>query len=113
MNGIPKSPLNRYNQVTDVVVAHNTWINCSSPWQFGVGTNISQREVLPLSEIRSARPIRTVFANNLIHNDKTDESPIVAHDQVDGVVFKNNYINNNGVEYNQYEGLQSFNFEIE
>jgi hypothetical protein len=25
MNGIPKSPLNRYNQVTDVVVAHNTW----------------------------------------------------------------------------------------
>ena len=24
MNGIPKSPLNRYNQVTDAVVAHNT-----------------------------------------------------------------------------------------
>ena len=31
MNGIPKSPLNRYNQVTDVVVAHNTWVNCKSP----------------------------------------------------------------------------------
>ncbi|BAO75303.1 alginate lyase precursor [Winogradskyella sp. PG-2] len=39
MNGIPKSPLNRYNQVTDVVVAYNTYVNCSSPWQFGVGQN--------------------------------------------------------------------------
>ncbi|MBT8292922.1 MAG: alginate lyase, partial [Eudoraea sp.] len=47
MNGIPKSPLNRYNQVTDVVVAYNTYVNCDSPWQFGVGTNISQKDVLP------------------------------------------------------------------
>ena len=64
MNGIPKSPLNRYNQVTDVVVAFNTWVNCRSPWQFGVGTNISQSKVLPASEIRSARAIRTIVANN-------------------------------------------------
>ena len=33
MNGIPKSPLNRYKQVTDVVVAYNTWIDCKSPFQ--------------------------------------------------------------------------------
>jgi poly(beta-D-mannuronate) lyase len=32
MNGIPKSPLNRYLQVTDVVVANNSWINCVSPF---------------------------------------------------------------------------------
>ena len=37
MNGIPKSPQNRYNQVTDVVVAYNTYVNCDAPWQFGVG----------------------------------------------------------------------------
>ncbi|MDP5043834.1 MAG: alginate lyase, partial [Leeuwenhoekiella sp.] len=39
MNGIPKSPLNRYNQVTDVVVAYNTWMYCGTPWNFGVGSN--------------------------------------------------------------------------
>ena len=55
MNGIPRSPLNRYIQVTDVVVAYNTWVNCSSPWQFGVGSNIDQRDVLPPSEIRSVQ----------------------------------------------------------
>ena len=31
MNGIPKSPLNRYNQVTDVVIAYNSFIDCKSP----------------------------------------------------------------------------------
>ncbi|HAE71867.1 MAG TPA: alginate lyase, partial [Flavobacteriaceae bacterium] len=80
MNGIPKSPLNRYIQVTDVVVAHNSWINCTSPLQFGVGSNVDQKEVLPASEIRSERPIRTIVANNLIYNTKGDEKPIVAHD---------------------------------
>src|SRR5690606_17396096 len=39
MNGIPKSPLNRYNQVTDVVVAHNTWVNSPTPWHLSVGAN--------------------------------------------------------------------------
>ncbi len=94
MNGIPKSPLNRYNQVTDVVVAHNTYINCVEPWHFGVGTNISQKDVLPLSEIRSARPIRTVVANNIIYNEKGDTDPIIAHDQIDGITFKSNLTNN-------------------
>ena len=68
MNGIPKSPLNRYIQVTDVIIAHNSWINCEEPLQFGVGSNVSQKDVLPASEIRSARPMRTVVANNLIYN---------------------------------------------
>ena len=72
MNGIPKSPLNRYNQVTDVTVAYNTYVDCKSPLQFGVGTNISQADVLPKSEIRSAVPIRTEVANNIIYNTKGD-----------------------------------------
>ncbi len=94
MNGIPKSPLNRYIQVTDVVVAHNSWINCTSPLQFGVGSNVDQKDVLPASEIRSERPIRTIVANNLIYNETPDESPIVAHDLLDGITFKSNLINN-------------------
>ncbi len=112
MNGIPRSPLNRYNQVTDLVVAHNTWINCKSPLQFGVGTNISQKDVLPLSEIRSARPLRTVVANNLIYNEKGDEKPIVAHDELDGVSFKSNVINNQGVSFERQKGLETSSIKM-
>lgn len=106
MNGIPKSPLNRYNQVTDVVIAYNSWINCTSPLQFGVGTNISQKDVLPASEIRSARPIRTTVANNIIYNETGDPMPVVAHDKIDGVSFKSNAIQNQGVAFGKIEGLE-------
>jgi poly(beta-D-mannuronate) lyase len=112
MNGIPKSPLNRYNQVTDIVVAYNTYINCKSPWQFGVGTNIAQKDVLPLSEIRSARPLRSVVANNLIYNEVGDPNPIVEHDKADGVTFKSNVINNQGVAFNEDERIIADNFEL-
>ncbi len=103
MNGIPKSPLNRYNQVTDVVVAHNTYINCEEPWHFGVGSNVSQKDVLPLSEIRSAIPIRTVVANNIMYNEGADETIIVAHDKIDGITFKSN-LTNNKVEVKDLKG---------
>ncbi|GAA3608748.1 chondroitinase-B domain-containing protein [Flavivirga amylovorans] len=106
MNGIPKSPLNRYNQVTDVVVAYNTYINCDAPWQFGVGQNLDQKNVLPPSEIRSSRPLRTLVANNLLYNEVGDKSPIVEHDQADGVTFKSNIINNKNVEFVSYKGLE-------
>jgi len=112
MNGIPKSPLNRYNQVTDVVIAHNSWINCDQPMHFGVGTNISQRDVLPKSEIRSARPIRTLVANNLIYNEKGDPTPVVAHDKIDGVNFKSNIINNQKVAFEEVEGLKESTFAL-
>ncbi|MCI4669561.1 MAG: DUF4957 domain-containing protein [Bacteroidia bacterium] len=93
MNGIPKSPLNRYIQVTDVVVAHNSWINCESPWHFGVGSNVDQRDVLPPSEIRSARPIRTTVANNIIYHEQSKAPAIVAHDKLDGINFQANVMN--------------------
>lgn len=105
MNGIPKSPLNRYNQVTDVVVAYNTFVDSDSPWQFGVGTNIAQAAFLPKSEIRSARPLRTEVVNNVIYNSMGDANPIVEHDKADGVVFKSNVISNNGVEVANSHGL--------
>ena len=110
MNGIPKSPLNRYNQVTDVTVAYNTWVNCKSPLQFGVGTNISQADVLPKSEIRSAVPIRTEVANNIIYNEKGDAQPYVAHDKIDKITFKNNIIENQGVAFEALDGLNTGEF---
>jgi len=112
MNGIPKSPLNRYIQVTDVIVAYNSWINCVKPLQFGVGSNVSQKDVLPASEIRSARPKRMVVANNLIYNTEGDKTPIVAHDKLDGILFKNNVINNQGVKFNKITGFSSASFDL-
>ncbi|BAX81606.1 chondroitinase-B domain-containing protein [Labilibaculum antarcticum] len=97
MNGIPKSPLNRYNQVTDVVIAHNSWVDCISPLQFSVGSNVNKSDVLPKSEIRSALPIRTTVANNIIYNSKTVSKAIVKYYDTPGDIdFKYNYVS--GVE---------------
>ncbi|MFK7934775.1 MAG: chondroitinase-B domain-containing protein [Saprospiraceae bacterium] len=107
MNGIPKSSLNRYKQVTDVVVAHNTWVDCKSPFQIGVGQNKASADVLPKSEIRSAPPIRSTIANNLIYNTKVDPSPVVNHDDMDGILFKNNVIDNANQPYSEFDVLQN------
>ena len=107
MNGIPKSSLNRYKQVTDAVVAYNTWVDCLSPWQIGVGQNKASADVLPSSEIRSAPPVRTTIANNFIYNTKADKSPVVNHDDINGILFKNNILDNYGSAFNQFESLHN------
>ncbi|MFB9052463.1 chondroitinase-B domain-containing protein [Formosa undariae] len=114
MNGVPKSPLNRYNQVTDAVIAYNSFIDCLSPLQFSVGNNSDKSDVLPATELRSARPTRTIVANNLIYNhDKNETKPIVAYDEVDGVSFYNNILNSkdvSGIETNG--GLTQEDFTV-
>ena len=105
MNGIPKSPLNRYNQVTDVVIAHNTWLDCISPLQFSVGSNVNKSDVLPKSEIRSALPIRTTVANNLIYNSKTVSKAIVKYYDTPGDV---NFQCNHASGGNGIDGLDGF-----
>ncbi len=111
MNGIPKASLNRYLQVTDVVIAHNSWINCKSPLQFGVGVNTNQKDVLPKSEIRSARPTRTIVANNLIYNKIGDKQPIITYDSIEGVKFKNNIIDNKNVVFKNIKGITKKSIE--
>lgn len=106
MNGIPRPAINRYFQVTDVVVAHNTWVNTPSPWQIGVGSNTDQADVLPASEIRSETPVRTLLANNVIFNTQGDSSPIVRYDSIDGIDFRNNVIDNQGVPFDGVDGLE-------
>ncbi len=112
MNGIPKSPLNRYIQVTDAVVAYNTWVNCASPWQFGVGSNIDEKDVLPASEIRSETPVRTVVANNIIFNEQGDQMPILRYDSINGIEFRSNVINNQGVDFYGTAGLEENDFSM-
>lgn len=113
MNGIPKSPLNRYNQVTDVVVAHNSFVECPTPWFFSVGSNVDKRAVLPKSEIRSARPIRTTLANNLIYNSQVAKKPIYSYDVVDGIVFEKNITNNKNESEVKSEGLKTVDFSVD
>ncbi|WP_299322879.1 chondroitinase-B domain-containing protein [uncultured Maribacter sp.] len=113
MNGIPMTPLNRYLQVSDVVVAFNTWVDCTSPWQIGIGQNLESTSVLPASEIRSASPIRSIVANNLIYNSESDETPIINHSEMDGILFKNNIIDNNGTLYSEYDVLQNGEVKME
>jgi len=112
MNGIRRPAINRYIQVTDVVVAHNTWVNCTSPWQFGVGSNIDQKDVLPASEIRSETPIRTLVVNNIIHNAEGDKMPILRYDSIDGIDFRSNVINNQGVAFRGVKGLMEKDFSL-
>lgn len=113
MNGIPKSPLNRYNQVTDAVVAFNSWIDCKSPLQFSVGANMDKKDVLPLQEIRSARPARTLVANNLVVNHEKDEKPVIAYDKVDGIRFESNVIDNEGNAFADYDGINANDIQLE
>lgn len=112
MNGVPKSPQNRYNQVTDVVVAYNTFVDCKTPWQFSVGANMDKSDVLPAQEIRSARPERMIVANNIIFNTETHEFPIKAYDKADGVLFKNNSINSTNKSEVKDDGIKTQNFEM-
>ncbi|WP_343329037.1 polysaccharide lyase 6 family protein [Polaribacter staleyi] len=80
MNGVPNSPLNRYEQVKNVDIQNNTIIN-SGPISFGEGKD---------SE-KTLAPINTNFSNNLIYNTKTGNN-ILFVDDVSGINFKNNYI---------------------
>ncbi|WP_366185502.1 chondroitinase-B domain-containing protein [Flavobacterium ovatum] len=112
MNGVPKSPLNRYNQVTDAVIAYNTFVDCITPWQFSVGANMDKKDVLPASEIRSARPDRIVVANNVIYNQTPNDFPVKAYDKVDGVLFKNNILNSPNNSDVKDKGIQTENFSV-
>ena len=107
MNGINMSPINRYKQVTDVVIAYNTWVNCKSPIQIGVGQNVASAGVLPKYEIRSAPPIRSVIANNLIYNHKSDETPFINHDDMTGILFKKNILDNHKKEFTKFDVFEN------
>ena len=80
MNGVVNSPLNRYEQVKNVDIQNNTIINCG-PISFGAGKDTE----------KTLSPINTIFSNNLIVNNKLGEN-ILFVDSVNGITFKNNYI---------------------
>ena len=80
MNGVPNSPLNRYDQVKDVVIQNNTLIDCS-PITFGAGKS---------AEL-SLPAINSIFTNNLFLNSEGGEIAEYL-DSVDGIEFSTNIV---------------------
>lgn len=94
MNGVPNSPLNRYHQVKNVNIQHNTIINCG-PIEFAAGKD---------SE-KSLPPINTIFANNLITNT-TKGKIFNSHDDISGISFHNNIVDSeSSVNANYFQKL--------
>lgn len=88
MNAIPDSPLNGYMPVKNVIIANNTYYDCSTPWAFGVGLGERNRII---------KPEGTLLLNNLVYSPNEAEL-IKFYDQTDGVSFDNNLlIGNKGV----------------
>ncbi len=80
MNGVPDSPINRYHQVEDSLVEHNTIID-SDHVEFAAGSD----------DERSAVPISTAFRQNLIvHRQPT--AMIAVHDDISGIRFEGNIV---------------------
>jgi len=80
MNGVPNSPANRYHQVKNVDIIHNTVIDCS-PIQLSAGKD----------DERTLAPIHTTFANNIVFNSGS-HAILEASDKLDGFTFKGNLI---------------------
>ena len=81
MNGIPNSPAHRYVQVTDAVIANNSFYNCS-PAAFCEGSDTE----------RTLPPVNVFLLNNTFYNT-SDGVVYKAFDNTDGFVFTGNTIN--------------------
>lgn len=78
MNGVPNSPAHRYVQVTDAVIANNTFYQCS-PISLCEG---SDKE-------RSMPPANVFFANNIFYNNR-DSLIYKVYDDISGFNFRGN-----------------------
>jgi poly(beta-D-mannuronate) lyase len=80
MNGIPNSPAFRYVQVTDAVIANNSFYNCS-PATFCEGSDTE----------RTLPPQNVFLLNNTFYNTR-DSIIYKAYDNTSGFVFHGNTI---------------------
>ena len=80
MDAVPNSLPNRYCQVVDVNIFHNTFIDCSNI-EFGTGKDME----------RTLAPDNVKFTNNTIINTELTQ-PYIAIDNVSGIQFKDNKV---------------------
>lgn len=82
MNGVPNSSPNRYNQAIEAIMENNIVVD-SDYINFGAGSD----------EERTATPIDSSFRHNIIMS-KSNLDVIKLYDDVSGIEFAKNFINN-------------------
>lgn len=98
LNGVPNSQLNRYFQVKDTKIDHNSFINCSNI-TFGAGKDNE----------RTAAPENVLFENNFIASNNKTLFEDLNHDG--GIIFKSNSTNNNAVTANGFTVVKTKTIE--
>ena len=89
MNAIPNSPPSGYAPVKDVIVANNTFFDCTLPLNFRVGADERNRTIKPES---------TLLINNLVYCPKEQEL-FSRLDQSEGIKLENNlFYSKNGLD---------------
>lgn len=81
MNGVPNSPINRYFQVKGGVFSNNTFVDCDHI-QLCAGSD---------SE-RSLPPVDSKIENNIFYHSSAKQI-FTAYDDISGIRFQNNYLN--------------------
>ena len=99
MNGVPDSPINRYNQVIDSYMDNNIVID-SDYIQLCAGSD----------EERSAVPEGSSFKNNLLLGT-TNPEPFTIYDDVSGITFDGNVMNE-GTKVPFEEGFETVPLEL-
>ena len=99
MNGVPNSPINRYNQVVDSYMNSNVVLDCDYI-QLCAGSD----------EERSAIPIGSTFKKNLIYTGR-NHAPFTIYDDVSGIEFSDNIVNT-GTETPFGEGFSTRTFNL-
>ena len=85
MNGVPNSAINRYHQVANATIEHNTFVNVEHI-QLAAGSDVE----------RSAVPIDSVMKNNLFIN-QDNQQPFTLFDDVSGIKFTENVANTKAI----------------
>ncbi|MCB8993985.1 MAG: DUF4957 domain-containing protein [Bacteroidales bacterium] len=79
MNGVPNSPINRYNQVVDGVFSNNTFVDCDYI-QLCAGSDAE----------RSLPPVGSKIENNVFYCN-SPKKIFTVYDDISGIEFNNNY----------------------
>jgi poly(beta-D-mannuronate) lyase len=99
MNGVPNSPINRYNQVIEGIFSNNTFVNCDYI-QLCAGSDAE----------RSLPPINSKIENNVFYY-KTPKTLFTAYDDISGIAFINNYTSK-GIEPLAGATMESVDMEL-
>lgn len=100
MNGIPNSPAHRYVQVTDAVIANNTFYECAAA-SFCEG-----------SDAERTLPPANVFLVNNIFSNKKDSVIYKTSDDMSGFLFTGNAVNKE-VRQQTPQGFDKISFSMQ